>query len=98
MEQIIFYLIEYAVYLLCFYLLVLLAFKGKSDHRFNRFYLVSSNLICLCLPLIQNSIFLVEPEIFSAVLSPIEIAADGTSALITEAIKCGLRKNPYPYH
>ena len=87
MENIIFYLIEYGVYLLCFYILYLLVFKGKSDHSFNRFYLLSSNLICLTLPLVNNSIFLAQPEIFAAVISPIEIVANGTSALITETNK-----------
>lgn len=84
MEQIIFYLFEYGMYLLCFYILYLLVFKGKSDHKFNRFYLISSNMICIILPLVQNSIFLAQPELFSAVLNPVEIAASGTSAMIHE--------------
>ncbi len=84
MESIVFYLIEYGVYLLSFYVLYMLLFKGKSDHKFNRFYLISSNMICLVLPLVDNSIFLAQPELFSVVLSPIELVAEGTSAVITE--------------
>jgi len=85
MENTILYLVEYAVFMLCFYMLYMALFKGKSDHKFNRFYLVSSQLISLSLPLIKNFNFLDSQQFFSVVLSPIEIVSSGTSLALSEA-------------
>lgn len=82
MEAIIFYLFEYGIYLASFYLLYLLVFKGKKDHQFNRFYLTSSSIICLIIPLLPRSLFASNNEIFGVLLEPIEIGAKGTAALI----------------
>ncbi len=82
MEKMILYLAEYGLYLAAFYLLYVFLFKGKHDHVFNRFYLLSSLLICLVLPFIQNIFSVEQVEIFSVVLNPIEIGAKGTSNLI----------------
>lgn len=84
MEAIIYYLFEYGIYLIAFYLLYLLLFKGKNDHRFNRFYLTSSSILCLIIPLLPTSFFSANNEMFSILLEPIEVGAKGTAQLITQ--------------
>ena len=84
METIIFYLFEYAFYLLAFYLLYLLLFKGKKDHQFNRFYLTSSSIICLIIPMLPKAFYTSNPEMFAILLEPIEIGAKGTAEIISQ--------------
>ena len=85
MEGIIYYLFEYGLYLLAFYLLFLLLFRGRNDHQFNRFYLTSSSIICLIIPLLPKGIMSEQKSVFGALLEPVEIGAQGTAQLISNA-------------
>lgn len=82
MEAIIFYLMEYGLYLLAFYTLFVLLFKGRSDHQFNRFFLTSSSIICLVIPFLPNNFFASQNAIFGVLLDPIEVGARGTAQLL----------------
>ena len=84
MEAIIYYLFEYGLYIVAFYLLYIVLFKGKNDHQFNRFYLTSSSIICLLIPLLPNNFFSSNNAIFGVILEPIQIGAKGTAQLISE--------------
>jgi len=84
MEAVIYYLFEYGIYLIAFYVLYLLLFKGKNDHKFNRFYLTSSSIICLIIPLLPTKFLSTNNELFGILLEPIEIGAKGTAQLIVQ--------------
>ncbi len=84
MDQLIYYLFEYGIFIMSFYLLYLFLFKGKKDHQFNRFYLISSSVMCLIIPLLPNSFSVSSEQFFSVLLEPIEIGAKGTAKLVSQ--------------
>ncbi len=83
MENLILFLLEFGIYLTCFYLLYKILLDNSKDHGFSRFYLVSSFALSLLIPMLPKS--LVQPElVFGVILNPIEISAKGTTDLLIE--------------
>lgn len=83
MENLILYLLEFALYLTCFYIFYKALLDNTKDHGFSRFYLVSSFFLSLLIPLFPKS-WVQSELVFGVLLNPIEISAKGTSDLLLE--------------
>ncbi len=87
MNQFLNYAIEYLLLSFIFWMLYQLFFSKKTDFRFQRFYIISSCLLCLCIPLlpVPRAEFIQE---FGILLSPIQIG--GTDSLANEVQRSSL--------
>jgi len=81
MEALILFLLEFGIYLTCFFILYKVLLDNSKDHGFSRFYLISSFFLSLLIPSLPKS-WVQSEVIFGAILNPIEVSAKGASEML----------------